>query len=76
MKLRDLQSEFLVMVELPHFQDKFPGLKIPMCGLCGNSGIVNTVGVVYDASSTVDCGIISYCICPNGRAMKKKKVKI
>ena len=39
------------------------------CGLCGNSGIINTRGVVTAAGWKV--GIVRFCICPNGRAMKR-----
>lgn len=41
-----------------------------LCGLCGNAGIVNTVGKVRSPAG-VECGIERPCICPNGRAIKK-----
>lgn len=40
-----------------------------LCGLCGNSGVVNTLGV--RSAAGVECGVVSYCICPNGRASKR-----
>jgi hypothetical protein len=44
------------------------------CGLCGNSGIVDTRGKV---SSPVgeDCGVRTFCICPNGRVLKHHQDK-
>jgi hypothetical protein len=40
------------------------------CGLCGNSGIVDTRGHVVSPRGD-DCGVRAYCICPNGRAIKQ-----
>lgn len=40
------------------------------CGLCGNSGVVDTRGKVVSPRGE-DCGIRAYCICPNGRAIKR-----
>jgi hypothetical protein len=41
------------------------------CCLCGNSGIVDTRGKVFTAAGT-ECGDKVWCICPNGRAMKRQ----
>lgn len=41
------------------------------CGLCGNSGMVNTVGQVKTAASW-EVGIKAPCLCPNGRAIKRR----
>lgn len=40
------------------------------CGLCGNTGIVDTRGKVNDPAGA-DCGVRAYCICPNGRTIKQ-----
>lgn len=40
------------------------------CGLCGNSGVVDTRGKVVSPRGE-DCGVRAYCICPNGRAIKQ-----
>lgn len=40
------------------------------CGLCGNHGIVDTVGKVSTPAGH-PCGVRTFCICPNGRVMKK-----
>lgn len=61
MKAKDLWLEF--SVSMGHYS---------VCGLCGNNGIVDT----RDSAMTprgVSAGIRSYCICPNGRALKKHK---
>ena len=39
------------------------------CGLCGNSGIVDTRGKVLGPTGE-DCGVRACCICPNGRVLK------
>lgn len=39
------------------------------CGLCGNTGILDTRGKVKTPRGE-DCGVRSCCICPNGRSMK------
>ena len=45
------------------------------CGLCGNQGFVDTRGKVFTPAG-VECGVLRYCICPNGRALKTQKAKI
>jgi hypothetical protein len=41
-----------------------PGVE-SCCGLCGNSGVVDTRGKVYAPA------VRAFCICPNGRAIKQ-----
>jgi len=41
-----------------------------LCGLCGNHGFIDTRGKVKTPAG-VECGSVFYCICPNGRALKK-----
>jgi len=40
-----------------------------MCGLCGNTGIVDTRGRMFTPAG-VECGVRQWCICPNGRVLK------
>jgi hypothetical protein len=63
LKAKDLWLEFLVEVSRPD------GLVISVCGLCANSGEVNTTStaVIFDKPA----GIKTFCICPNGQTMKK-----
>lgn len=42
------------------------------CGLCGNVGIVDTRGKVKSPHGD-DCGVRAYCICPNGRVIKRQR---
>jgi hypothetical protein len=42
------------------------------CGLCGNSGVVDTRGKVRTPTGE-DCGVRAYCICPNGRTLKRHR---
>ena len=42
------------------------------CGLCGNSGVIDTRGVMFTPAG-VECGVLAFCICPNGRLYKTKK---
>ena len=65
-----LYEEFLVEVEIP----SLPGMKTHLCGLCGNTGMVDTVGKVVSPAG-VACGVRGFCICPNGRAMRKSDLK-
>jgi hypothetical protein len=41
------------------------------CILCGGSGIINTVGKVFNARGE-EAGGMANCICPNGRALKRR----
>lgn len=43
-----------------------------LCGLCGNTGFVDTRGRAVSAAG-VDAGVRALCICPNGRAIKKAR---
>ena len=45
------------------------------CCLCGNRGIIDTRGKVFTPAN-FECGDIVFCICPNGRALKKGGVKL
>lgn len=45
------------------------------CGLCGNTGIVDTRGRMFTPAN-VETGVRTFCICPNGREMKKTKADI
>ena len=40
-----------------------------LCGLCGNAGIIDTRGKIFSAAG-VECGVLRFCICPNGRGWK------
>ena len=41
-----------------------------LCGLCGNSGTVNTTGRAVSAAG-VHSGGKFFCLCPNGRALHR-----
>ena len=45
------------------------------CGLCGNRGIVDTIGTAFTASGKPN-GVRAHCICPNGRRMKQLGIEI
>lgn len=45
-------------------------IKLPICGLCGNSGMIDTRGYVKSPRGT-PCGILAHCICPNGRHIRR-----
>lgn len=65
----ELWEEYLVEVLPPkELRDKLE--TIPVCGLCGNTGIIETnAKTSYGAA----CGVYKPCICPNGRNIKKKE---
>lgn len=59
----DTWLEFVIRVD-----GIIPGHKIPMCGLCGGTGIIDTSGRVPLSPAKVPVGPIRKpCICPNGR---------
>ncbi len=41
-----------------------------LCGLCGNSGVIDTRGRAISGAG-YDAGILAFCLCPNGRACVK-----
>lgn len=41
--------------------------KHALCGLCGNTGIINTLGSAISPAGIM-CGVSKPCICPNGQA--------
>lgn len=49
------------------------GFDIPLCGLCGNSGILDTTTSATWKGKPV--GVRAFCICPNGRVKKKSSTK-
>ena len=67
----ELWLEYMVDVEPP--QDSRHLLEtIPVCGLCGNTGIVETFA---KTPYGIACGVHKPCICPNGRAIKAAEEK-
>jgi len=40
------------------------------CGLCANRGWIDTRGIKTPAG--FECGALLWCICPNGRTLKRK----
>lgn len=65
MTSREILEYFSVKV----FNDAL-GMEISVCGLCGNSGIIDTrCSAKWDGKNV---GILDFCLCPNGRAMNRK----
>lgn len=64
MKASDLWLEFLDENTKAH------------CGLCGNIGVIDTKVQNIKTPAGLKVGVRTYCICPNGRAMKKGKALI
>lgn len=48
----------------------FDGVPSGLCGLCGNHGVIDTRGKVHSPAGC-ECGVLAWCICPNGRAAKR-----
>jgi hypothetical protein len=42
-----------------------------LCTLCGNSGTIDTTKTAISAAG-VNAGRVSFCICPNGQALRKR----
>lgn len=68
-KLKDSWLEFTVLVKRVFGDQEFD---IPMCGLCGNTGTIDTTNSAKSPAG-VSCGGKFFCVCPNGRARKKRK---
>lgn len=47
-------------------------IKAGCCGLCGNTGMIDTRGHLKTPAGASAGGILAYCICPNGRHRKQK----
>ncbi len=58
------------------FWMEFLDKKIMCCGLCGNHGIIDTTNLNIKTPAGYKVGVRTYCICPNGRAMKKAGWKL
>lgn len=63
-------SRSLTQIWLEEFLNKDSKL----CGLCANSGVIDTTGLHNCLGK--ETGIIAYCICPNGRVMRRVNKKI
>jgi len=72
--LAKLHNEFVVHVNRDRGMNT---ISVPLCGLCGNNGIIKTkwhppwteMETDYDSYE-----LEGYCICKNGREMRKKAV--
>lgn len=61
-------ENYVILVPIPHLNEK-----VPMCGLCGNSGRIQTNP---KRSSGEELGKQEfYCLCPNGVALKEMEKK-
>lgn len=66
---KELWEEYIVEAPPPRgLADSIES--VPVCGLCGNTGIVEThAKTPYGAA----CGVCKPCICPNGRTRKRRE---
>lgn len=61
-----LWEEFIVEVTSP-----LTGNRFKCCGLCGNTGWLHKSGLTTPGGCDVPTSE-GFCICPNGRSMKRK----
>lgn len=59
----------VTILEAIDMSDEFMS-KDHLCGLCGQNGIIDTVGKMFSPAG-VECGVKVPCICANGRAIKR-----
>lgn len=71
MSVRELWNEYTTYVRMKNLDGELTNNLIPVCGLCGNSGLMDTRR--YASCLGQNCGIMGYCICPNGRAKRKQE---
>lgn len=50
-------------------------VSVGLCGLCGNTGSIDTRSSAVSAAG-VRCGVRAFCICPNGRALKRSSQRV
>ncbi len=53
----------------------FEFVSLGLCGLCGQHGVIDTRDKMFSPAG-VECGVLAYCICPNGRTLKTNKVNL
>jgi hypothetical protein len=72
-KVKNLVLEYEILMEMP----RFPGQKVPICGLCGNTGKIRHEVPPPPAYQGVPTGRIfeAFCLCPNGRKDKRRHDK-
>jgi hypothetical protein len=51
------------------------GVPSSLCGICGNWGVIDTRSFMRSPAGA-RCGVLRYCICPNGRDHKKRGVDL
>lgn len=61
----------MTILEAFSLQDEISHPTARLCGLCGNCGMINTVGKIFSPAG-VECGVNVPCICANGRATKRR----
>jgi hypothetical protein len=64
------KDEFLT----EYWMENYSG-KNTLCTLCGNSGCIDTRTTAISPAG-VNAGRLNYCICPNGRVMRKHAVDL
>jgi len=63
-------TEFTFMFQWGECRDGTK-IKAGCCGLCGNTGVIDTRGTVKTPSGEPAGGVRAWCICPNGRKAKR-----
>lgn len=76
MALNECISDLDYLITDQRYDDLWAEFITPdsLCSLCGNTGIIDTRGVRSQAG--VDAGRLNYCVCPNGRELKRKAVAL
>lgn len=64
----------MTLLEAMELPDEFIHPERHLCGLCGNHGIIDTVGKMFSPAG-VECGVRVPCVCANGRAIKHGTAK-
>ena len=67
--IKELVEEYTVTV----YREDI-GCEIPICGLCANTGVLDTTASAIWQGKGV--GVKTYCVCYNGRAMKRRKLSV
>lgn len=52
-----------------YWLEHYLNVVVGLCGLCGNTGLIDTRGRAVSPAG-VDAGGIHYCVCPNGQTRR------
>ena len=65
----ELAQELIDAVLTEYWHTHYIDKKTTLCSLCCNTGIIDSTSAVSPIG--IQAGKLNFCICPNGRAMRR-----